>query len=67
MAARLYLLAAQRGDSKAQVLLGQLYFEGVGVPQNDTQAAKWFRAAADQDVTSAESISGIHVSEWARR
>jgi len=39
---------AATGDPAAQVALGGAYEEGDGVTQSDSQAAKWYRAAADQ-------------------
>jgi TPR repeat protein len=41
------LRAAERGDTRAQSELGDLYAEGEGVPQNDAEAAKWYRLAAE--------------------
>jgi len=38
----------------AQYNLGDMYYEGVGVPQNYAEAAKWFRKAADQGDTYAQ-------------
>ena len=32
----------------AQFSLGYLYYLGLGVPEDDTEAAKWLRRAADQ-------------------
>jgi CHAT domain-containing protein/TPR repeat protein len=39
---------AERGDAEAQYNLGAMYFYGKGVSQNDVEAAKWFRKAAEQ-------------------
>ena len=36
-AARWYRLAAEQGYAPAQATLGLLYFQGVGVPQNDAE------------------------------
>jgi hypothetical protein len=36
------------GDGKAEYELGEKYFEGKGVPQDYTEAAKWLRKAAEQ-------------------
>jgi len=41
---------ADVGSSKAQYELGVSYMNGQGVPQDYTQAAQWFRKAADQGV-----------------
>ena len=40
--------AAERGDVRAQYTLGVLYAYGYDVPQNELEAAKWFRTAAAQ-------------------
>ncbi|HIJ92136.1 MAG: SEL1-like repeat protein [Rhodospirillales bacterium] len=39
---------AARGDAKAQLYLGNMYAKGLGVAQDDTQAASWYRKAAAQ-------------------
>lgn len=41
--------AAEAGDADAQFRLGRAYESGVGAPQNDFEAVRWFRAAALQD------------------
>jgi uncharacterized protein len=50
---------AEQGNSGAQVAIGQIYFEGDGVPQSDAEAAKWFRLAAEQGVVFAQSVLGF--------
>ena len=35
-------------DALAQFNLGNAYYDGTGVPQNKTEAVKWFRLAAAQ-------------------
>lgn len=44
---------AERGDAKAQYMLGQLYRRGKGVERDYDLALKWFEAAADQGSPSA--------------
>ena len=39
---------AEQGDVDAQFNLGGRYFRGVGVPEDDTEAARWLRLAAEQ-------------------
>lgn len=39
---------AEEGDPRAQLQLGNRFSSGAGVPQDLTEAAKWFRAAAEQ-------------------
>jgi hypothetical protein len=47
-AARLYRLAADKGDAAAQINLGVMYVEGEGVAKDLAQAARLVRLAADQ-------------------
>ena len=44
---------AERGDADAQLLLGVLYAEGRGVPQDEAEAARWYRLAAESDEAGA--------------
>jgi hypothetical protein len=41
-----------KGD--AQNYLGTMFFEGRGVAQSDTEAARWFREAVDQGLADAQ-------------
>jgi serine/threonine protein kinase/TPR repeat protein len=45
---------AERGNSKAQVRLGDLYLQGEGVERNDQEAVRLFRKAADQGDNDAQ-------------
>jgi len=45
-ALRLLRPLAERGDPKAQVQLGVMYFHGQGVREDDAQAFAWFERAA---------------------
>ena len=40
---------ASQGNADAQFNLGVMYDIGQGVPQDDAEAAKWYRLAADQE------------------
>lgn len=42
------------GQADAQYHMGDLYATGLGVTQNDAEAAKWYRKAADQRYHSAK-------------
>ena len=53
---------AEQGDAGAQVLLGMMYDTGAGVPEDDTEAVRWYRLAADQGHASAGQPRG-QVSE----
>ncbi len=40
-------LLAEQGNASAQFNLGFMYNKGQGVPQDYTEAVKWYRLAAD--------------------
>ena len=46
---------AQRGDANAQYNLGWMYANGEGVPEDDTEAVKWYRLAAEKGHASAQA------------
>ena len=61
-ALRLYRSLADQGDAAvadAQNNLGVMYDAGLGVPQDDAEAAKWYRKAADQGLASAQYNLGV--------
>lgn len=45
---------AHAGDPEAQLALGTLYVHGDSVPQDYTQAARWYRLAAEQGNAQAQ-------------
>jgi TPR repeat protein len=45
---------ADQGDAAAQVTVGTLYHNGLGVPQNDAEAERWFRLAAEKGNADAQ-------------
>src|SRR5690242_18787255 len=50
---------AEAGDSQAQFILGCAYRDGGPIlPQNQAEAVKWFRKAADQGFAKAENELG---------
>ena len=51
--------AAEAGDTQAQFNLGVMYGDGLGVPQDDQQAASWFRKAAEAGHTKAQVLLGL--------
>lgn len=53
-----YKTAADRGDAKAQFLLGHFYSIGLAVPQSYSEAAKWFRKASEQGNAEAQGSLG---------
>lgn len=49
---------AAAGMATAENNLGALYAHGLGVPQDQAQAVKWYQAAADQGLADAENNLG---------
>ena len=45
---------AEKEDADAQSTIGYLYANGQGLPQDYTEAAKWYRKAAEQGNASAQ-------------
>jgi len=43
------LPAAEAGNADAQCMIGCLYQLATGVPQDGSEAVRWYRKAADQD------------------
>ena len=50
---------AEKGDVKAQTILGEKYYFGIGVPKDLREAAKWFWIAADQGHANAQFNLGV--------
>jgi TPR repeat protein len=40
--------AAERGDERAEYVMGRIFLDGHGEEQSDDEAARWFRRAADK-------------------
>ncbi len=53
------LRKAKAGDAVAQVILGVMYDDGDGVPENDAEAVKWYRKAADQGFAPGQVALGV--------
>lgn len=45
---QLWLIEAEKGSARAQTNLGLMHNDGLGVPQSDKEAVKWYRMAAGQ-------------------
>ena len=45
---------AEQGDARAQVALGNRYLAGNGVPMDEAEALRWYRAAADQGLAAGQ-------------
>jgi TPR repeat protein len=54
-----WLPLARRADADAQAGIGYLYFKGLGVPQDDAEAANWFQRAAEQGQPEAQLFLGM--------
>jgi hypothetical protein len=57
-ARRLLLPLAEAGNADAQIMLGIMYENGLGVPQNDSVAVTWYCKAADQGQANAQCNLG---------
>jgi len=49
---------ADQGDARAQYNLGLMYQLGLGVPQDDQEAAQWCRLAGEQGHAGAQIFLG---------
>ena len=50
---------AEQGHAGAQSLLGLKYARGLGVPEDDTEAVRWYRLAAEQGHAESQWLLGI--------
>src|SRR6516164_9750322 len=57
-ALRLLRGPAEQGSAEAQLLLGFMYHDGEGEPQNYAEAARWLRKAAEQGNIAAQGALG---------
>jgi hypothetical protein len=53
-----FLPLAYQGDAKAQNYLGDIYYEGLGVPRRDDLAAQWYLKAAKQGYRESQTALG---------
>ena len=58
-AARELVPLAERGNPRAQTMLGFMYATGQGVPQNYDAASYWYRLAAERGDTTAQYLLGL--------
>jgi len=55
---------AEAGDIGAQVVLGNMYFDGNGVNQDNAEAISWYRLAAEQgDTLTQERLGSYYLFE----
>ena len=50
---------AEQGDARAQKSLGVIYAQGLGVPQDDAEAAKWHQLANAQISTESRNVDWL--------
>ena len=53
------LVKAEQGIPLAQSVVGYIYSEGIGVPQDYKEAVKWYRLAAEQGYSKAQYNLGL--------
>ena len=58
-AADIWFPLAVQGDSKAQFFLGFMYDLGLGTPEDDGEAVKWYQRAAEQGDPRAQLFTGF--------
>jgi TPR repeat protein len=51
-----FLPLAERGNAIAQFNLGMMCHDGHGVPQDDTESARWLHLAAEQGINGGAII-----------
>jgi TPR repeat protein len=54
-----FLRQAEKGTTRALFYVGAAYTAGIGVPQDYTEAEKWYRAAADLELHAGLEALGI--------
>lgn len=57
--ARRIIPLAERGNARAQTILGFMHATGQGVPQSYDAASYWYRLAAEQGDTTAQFLLGL--------
>ena len=67
-ASKLFRVAADLGDARAQYFLGAAYEKGLGVSLNSVEAIRLYKLSADQgNEQAAERLSAINSSEFRQR
>lgn len=54
-----FLPLAEEGNAHAQDLIGRAYAAGKGVPEDDAEAVRWYRLAAEQALPAAQFNLGV--------
>ena len=55
--------AAKHGDPQAHTLIGRIYADGLGVPKDESAAARWYARAAELGDTPAMLLLGTMLAE----
>ena len=55
--------AAKKGDPQAHTLIGRLYSEGLGVPQDEATAVRWYARGAELGDVQAVFAMGVMLAE----
>lgn len=58
-----YLIAANKGDARAQNNIGVMYENGLGVPKNNASALKWYHQAAKQ----GDDVAQTHIKKLSHK
>jgi hypothetical protein len=57
------LKESEQGHAGAQLILGDMYLFGHGVPKDEVEAAKWWRKAAEQgDADAQNNLGGMYTN-----
>jgi TPR repeat protein len=64
-ALKLWMPLAEKDDAEAQRNIGIMFQQGLGVPQSDAEAAKWYRRAAENGHARAQQNLGVMYEEGA--
>jgi TPR repeat protein len=60
MAVQLWQPLGEQGNASVQYSLGSIYYEGrKGVPQDYTEAVRWWRLSAEQGLAEAPANLGV--------
>ena len=52
-----YHFCKEANDPNAQFIVGEMYYNGLGVKKNHTEAAIWIRKAAEQGLAEAQFVT----------
>jgi TPR repeat protein len=58
-AVKIWTPLAEKGSKAAQFNLAVIYDDGMGIPEDNVEAAKWYRKAAENGFPQAQLILGI--------